>query len=205
MTGPENVFEQNWQEYCDQLAGIDYQTVMDILGLVSDGDRLLLPFFTKQYVVSHSAIVDMEGRRPDYTAFVVMAKYLLLCPDQAYYDPEWVAFRDFKRASHLTNVNFFSSDTERAIEKHFSGRLEELVKAGRQLGGVDHETDMPYDLSVHFQALPRISLLLLFNDDDDEFPAKCTVLFQRHAELYLDPESLAMTGASLARSLRDAA
>jgi hypothetical protein len=102
-------------------------------------------------------------------------------------------------------VNFFSSDTERAIEKHFSGRLEELVKAGRQLGGVDHETDMPYDLSVHFQALPRISLLLLFNDDDDEFPAKCTVLFQRHAELYLDPESLAMTGASLARSLRDAA
>jgi hypothetical protein len=133
-----------------------------------------------------------------------MIKYLLLCPDQAYSDPEWVAFRDFKRTSHFTNVNFFSSDTERAIEKHFSGRLEELAKAGCLLGGVEHETDMTYDLSMHFQALPRISLLLLFNDGDDEFPAKCTVLFQRHAELYLDPESLAMTGAVLARSLRDA-
>ncbi|MFP4285997.1 MAG: DUF3786 domain-containing protein [Desulfovermiculus sp.] len=205
MIGTENVFEQNWQEYCDQLAGIDYQAVIDTLGLVSDDDRLLLPFFTKQYVVSHNAIVDMEGNRPDYTSFVVMAKYLLLCPEQAHFDPKWVAFRDFKRASHFTNVNFFASDTERAIEKHFSGRLEELAEAGRQLGGVDHDTDMPYDLSMHFQALPRLSLLLLFNDSDDEFPAKCTVLFQRHAELYLDPESLAMTGAVLARSLRDVA
>jgi hypothetical protein len=41
-------------------------------------------------------------------------------------------------------------------------------------------------------ALPRISLLLLFNDGDEEFPAKCTVLFQRHAEYYLDPECLAI-------------
>jgi hypothetical protein len=46
--------------------------------------------------------------------------------------------------------------------------------------------------------------LLLFNNSDDEFPVKCTVLFQRHAEFYLDPESLAMSGAFLALSLKDA-
>jgi hypothetical protein len=51
-------------------------------------------------------------------------------------------------------------------------------------------------------ALPRISLLLLFNDGEEEFPAKCSVLFQRHAEYYLDPESLAMTSACLARELK---
>jgi hypothetical protein len=62
--------------------------------------------------------------------------------------------------------------------------------------------EMPYDLSMQFKALPRISLLMLFNDDDGEFPAQCTVLFQKHAELYLDPESLAMSGAFLARSLK---
>jgi hypothetical protein len=63
---------------------------------------------------------------------------------------------------------------------------------------------MPYDLSVRFEALPRVSLLLLFNDRDDEFPAGCKVLFNQHAETYLDPESLAMTGSFLAKQLHRA-
>ena len=49
-----------------------------------------------------------------------------------------------------------------------------------------------------------MSLLLLFNDRDDEFPAGCTMLFNRNAESYLDPESLAMTGSFLAKRLNRA-
>ena len=49
-----------------------------------------------------------------------------------------------------------------------------------------------------------MSLLLLFNDRDDEFPAGCKVLFNRHAESYLDPESLAMTGTFLPKELNHA-
>ena len=43
---------------------------------------------------------------------------------------------------------------------------------------------------------------MLFNDKDDEFPAQCSILFQKQAEFYLDPESLLMTGAVLARKLK---
>jgi len=45
----------------------------------------------------------------------------------------------------------------------------------------------------------------MYNDRDEEFPAQCNVLSQKHAEFYLDPESLAMTGATLARRLIQAA
>ena len=30
--------------------------------------------------------------------------------------------------------------------------------------------ELPYDLAIQFKALPKIPLLLLFNDADDEFP-----------------------------------
>ena len=70
------------------------------------------------------------------------------------------------------------------------------------MGGVPHNMQGTYDLSMELRALPRISLLLLFNDGDRDSPAQCTVLFQKHAELYLDPESLAMTGALNAVELR---
>jgi len=153
-------------------------------------------------LVSNNGIFDESGNRPDYIISIILSKYILLCPGQSHHDNEWVSFKDFKRVSHFTNVNYFSSDTERAIEKHFSGKLDKLKKASEELDGSQHEMEISYDLSMQFNALPRISLLLLFNDGDEEFPAKCTVLFQRHAEYYLDPESLAMTSACLARELK---
>ena len=94
------------------------------------------------------------------------------------------------------------SDTEEAIEKHFSGKVEILRQACSRFGGRPDAMSTAYDVAMQFDALPRISLLLLFNDADDDFPAKCSVLFARHAEKYLDPESLAMTGAYLVAQLR---
>lgn len=206
MADSSDIFEQNYRKYCDQMAEIDFGLIKDKLGLIFDGDKIFIPFFNRRYLVSNNGIIDAAGNRPsnrlEYMVSVILAKYILLCPDKSHFDTEWVAFKDFKRVSHFTNVNYFSSDTERAIEKHFSGRLDELSKASEEFGGIHHEMSISYDLSMQFNALPLISLLLLFNDGDDEFPAKCTVLFQKHAEFYLDPESLAMSGAFLAMSLK---
>lgn len=202
MGESSDVFEKNYQEYCAQMAKIDFGSIINELGVVLDNDRMFIPFFNNRYFVSNKGIVNESGKRPDYMTCVILAKYILLCPDQSYFDKEWVSFKDFKKISHFTNVNYFSSDTERAIQRHFSGKLNDLKKACGELDGSQHEMEISYDLSIQFNALPRISLLLLFNDGDEEFPAKCTVLFPKHAEYYLDPESLAMTSACLAKSLR---
>jgi hypothetical protein len=184
------------------MATIDFELILNKLGVVLDNDRMFIPFFNDRYFVSNNGIIDESGNRPDYMTCVILAKYILLCPEQSYFDNEWVSFKDFKKASHFTNLNYFSSDTERAIERHFSGKLNDLKTACGKLDGSQYEMEISYDLSIQFEALPRISLLLLFNDGDDEFPAKCTVLFTKHAEYYLDPESLAMTGACLAKNLK---
>ncbi len=202
MFQDSEIFEKHYNDYCDQIAKINFKVIKDRLGIRHYGDRMLLSFFNREYVVSGNGIEDLSGNRPEYMPCVIIAKYILLCPDQSYHDTEWVSFKDFKRTSHFTNTNFFKSDTELAIAKHFSGRLDELSKAGKELGGIHHEMKITYDLSMQFNALPRISLLLLFNDGDEEFPAQSTILFQKHAEFYLDPESLAMSGAFLAKSLK---
>jgi hypothetical protein len=50
-----------------------------------------------------------------------------------------------------------------------------------------------------------VPLLLLFNDEDEDFPAQCSLLFQRRAEKFLDMECLAIIGWLLADSLTQAA
>lgn len=202
MTDPVDIFERNYQEYQTQLSKVDFASIKDKLGILSDSDKMFIPLLNKRFFVSNEGITDESGRRPDYSVSVILSQYILLCPDESYYDAEWTAFRDFKRVSHFKNVNYFSTDTEKVIQESFSGKLNELRKACTEVGGFPHEMGTAYDLSMQFVALPRISLLLLFNDGDEEFPAKCTLLFQKHAEYYLDPECLAMTSAFLAKNLK---
>lgn len=202
MFQKSEIFEENYNQYCSQLAEIDFNSIGDTLGITCDGSQMRVRFFNRDYRISKTGIADASGNRPAYGVCVILAKYILLCPDEIHHDPAWVSFPDFKRTTHFTNVNYFKSDTEQVIANHFSGKFGEIATAGEALGGFRNESELPYDLCMQFPALPRISLLLLFNDRDEEFPAHCSVLFQKHAEFYLDPESLAMTSAFLANSLK---
>jgi hypothetical protein len=204
MVTPSGIFEKHYADYCARISKIDLRHLAHVLGTEYDGERMMIPFFNQTYRVSSCGITDESGNRPDYVRCVILAKYILLCPESRHHDTQWVSFKDFKKTSHFTNVNFFESDTEQAICKHYTGRCDDLARAGKLLGGMDDPMTMSYDLSMQFKVLPRISLLLVFNDGDDEFPPQCKVLFQKHAEFYLDPESLAMTGALLAGNLKKA-
>ena len=101
-------------------------------------------------------------------------------------------------------IGYFAHDVEQAIATRFSERLGELVEAGKALGGRHPDMELSYELSLQFDPLPRVPLLMLFNDKDAEFAAKCSVLFERRAEKYLDAECLSMLGRLLFTSLTKA-
>ncbi|MCP3925843.1 MAG: DUF3786 domain-containing protein [Desulfobacterales bacterium] len=166
-------------------------------------NKLFVNFLDNTYCISKDGIKDASENVPDYRICIILAKYILLCPRQL--DPDWVSFKDFKREAHFANVNFFSSEAEQVIVRRFSGKKNKLLKACIKADGFKSKVDLPYDLSIQFNVLPRISLLLLFNDNDEEFSAQCIVLFQKHSEFYLDPESLAIAGSMLSKKILEAA
>lgn len=201
MHQKSEIFEKNYRGYCAQIADLNFTPLKNKLGIEQDGNQMIIPFFGNDYVVSKKGIMDESGARPNYMVCVILSKYLLLCPELPYYDTDWVSLKDFKKDAPFLNLNYLASDTVTPIVKNFSGRLDALSMACETFGGLSYELDISYDLVMKFDALPRISLLLLFNDSDEEFPADCSVLFQKQAEYYLDPESLVMTCAFLAKNL----
>jgi hypothetical protein len=201
MTRESDIFEKNYKDYCGQIADLDFGARRERLGIKMTGNNLIIPFLGDDYTISGNGIQDASGERPNYIICVILSKYLLLAPDRPVHDPEWISIKDFKQTSKFTNVNYHISDTEKPIIERFSGGVEELRRACERLGGTVEDLGTDHDLVFRFSALPKISLLLLFNDRDEEFPAQCTVLFQKQAEHYLDPESLLMVGALLAKRL----
>ncbi|MCP3900668.1 MAG: DUF3786 domain-containing protein [Desulfobacteraceae bacterium] len=195
------VFEEHYQDYCRQIASVDFESIRERLGIQIKNNIAHIPFFNQTYQVSGQGIFNMDNEKADYVTCVVLAKYVLLCPDKLYQDEDWCTFRDFKKKSHITNANFFNIETTGKIKTHFSNRLNDLKTASVKINGTLQQMDLAYDLLVSFVALPRLSVLILMNEEDEDFPADCKVLFQRQSEHYLDPESLAMVSGLLAHKL----
>jgi len=202
MTTEATVFEKTYKDYIAQIAEIDFKSIEQKLGVHAEGNDVTIPLFGKPHEVSESSITDPSGKQPSLDICVICCKYVLLCPDVYPIEKEWVSFRDLKDSGPLTT--YFANDVDRAISDYFSGRLDDMKNACKTLGGYSPGIEVTYDLSMQFDALPQVPVILLFNDADDEFPAKSSVLFERRAERYLDAECLAMVGRLLFTYLKKA-
>ncbi len=185
-----SVFEQIYQDYLRQLRQLDLQKIAERIGVQIEGNSIRIPFFGQLYKISPRGIKDSSGKEPIHSVKVVLCQYLLHAPSEGLDEMDWVSYKDFKDAAPF--VGGFQNNTEKAIAKNFAGRLEALRKACLQLGGKDSGLDWGYQLSMKFDLLPQVSVLLLFNDTDEEFSAQCLLLFERRAEKYLDMESMAI-------------
>ncbi len=199
MSTKSHVFEKTYREYLNQIAGIDFEPLAEVIGVTVEEGKIKIPFFEKPYGVADKKITDPADKQPPFGVCVVLCKYLLLCPEAAMSEEGWSAYRDFKDAGPLTV--FFANSVEKPLAEHFARRLNELETACQDLGGFAPDIELTYDLAVQFNALPRIPVLLLYNDADDEFPAHCSMLFRRGSDQFLDAESLAILGEIITRSL----
>lgn len=193
------IFETTYRDYLARLPERDLSSVAERLGATMDGEEIIIPFFTRPYRISIGGVYDPSGNQANFAVSVVLCQYILRCPDTQPKSNGWVSFRDFKNAGPL--MGNFATNTHRLIAQRFSERCHELGIAGRKIGGRNEESDLSYDLSLRFDALPRIPIFLLFNDKDTEFPAQCNLLFRPSAEQYLDMECLSIIGTFLAGNL----
>ena len=192
MAEKSQVFDQTYEDYLSQIAGLDFNFIADTLGVKVDNDDVIVPLFGKSYRVSAQSITDSSGQKPHLAICVILCKYLLMCPMIQPLGGSWMAYKDFKDAAPL--IQTFSNTVTRPLAETFAGRMAELESSGKKMGGYTPGEEFPYDLCLQFDALPKVPLLLLFNDQDDEFPAQCGVLFEKRTEKFLDMECLAMVG-----------
>jgi len=196
----EHVYQQTYNDYLSRIAEIDLKFTAEKLGLQMSGDEVEIPFFGKPYRVSPKGIIDPAAQRPHLAISVILSKYLLMCPMIEPLGGNWMSFKDFKDAAPLVQA-FFNTVTL-PIAESFATRPAELESAAIKISGYPPTDEFPYDFSMQFDTLPKVPLLLLFNDKDEEFPAQCSVLFEKRAEKFLDMECLAMVGMLLCEYLK---
>lgn len=196
------VFDEIYKQYLADIAAIDLNHTSNRLGITVNGDEAAIPFYGIPHRVSSTGVMDQEGKRPIHSVSVILCKYLLLCPEQ---EPpahsEWVKYHSFPGAAPYAGG--FRNTAEQPISKAFTGKSDDLKRACMVLGGEPGEAPYSCDMAIEFPVLPKVKLLMVFNDQDEEFPAECSILFEKHADAYLDMECLAMLGMVLATWLKN--
>lgn len=194
-----SVFEETYARYLAEIGKIDYLAKAEMLGAGRNGNSLVISLYDQDYFVSADGIVEVSGTETPAAVRVILSNYVLRCERFELHgtDP-YRTFRDFRDASPL--ISYFTTNTNKTLETTFSGRRDALLEVSRNIGGIEQESE-GYDCSLIFHALPRVPVVLNFNDRDELFPASCSVLYRASAEQFLDMECLAMTGTLLAGKL----
>jgi len=193
------VFEETCQHYLDQTRRIDFLAKAEMLGVDIDGDSLIIPIYDKIYIFSEEGLRETKGEEITPAVQVMIYKYILTCSsDMETITDRLVTFREFKNSGPL--ISYFTTNTNKTLESTFSANIDLLKERSQNIGGEILTSDV-YDLSLRFYAFPKIPVLVNFNDSDDLFPSKSSVLYRSTAEHYLDMECLAMTGTLLVGKL----
>ena len=188
-----SIFRENYERYMRQIKDLDFSKLALKLGLEKNKDQLIIPFFNKRFRVDQDGIWTPNGDMPLYSECVVIAKYLILCPEYIPPFKQWVTYKDFKDAAPFAGA--FTTNVEKSIAKRFANKLGDLKEAGLSLGGRTlKDTGLSYELIMEFDVLPMFRLLLVFNDQDEEFPPEAKVLFPDNSDKFLDMECLAISG-----------
>jgi hypothetical protein len=148
----------------------------------------VVPFFGERYTVSYpeGSVSRDDGSAAGAREALIILHYLVHA-DGTRVCGRWIAYRDLPGARYHEPA--FATEVERPLSLGLAGRLEALrawaATAARQV-------DLPGDISAAWDVLPRVPLLLVFNEADEEFPASARIFFDATAPNYLPTEDLSV-------------
>ena len=193
-------YEEVYTGLVERLAEVDFNHCVTHLGVQNADDGFSLQIFARDCLIDGEGVKASDGTPLDFKIRIVAAHYLLHA-GQGEETGQWMAYRDFKDGAFFHPS--FAQTAEQKIAEHFSGRMTDLERSGEVNGGrrVD---DLGGDVCLRFSAFPKIPVVLIFYDADDEFPSSARILFDSSAPRFLDMECLAVLGVILADELAEA-
>ena len=188
----------------EKIANHDFETIAPGLGLTYSADNgkdlLEIPYFERTVIMSRAGIVAGRAEEFDPWDEVLLYNYIYFSGSKPL-SGEWVGLESFPNS--LPKRVALEEGCHKRIHQLFAGAIPVLEAACQRLKGTPVLDGHNGDLAFKFQPLPRMPLLLLFWDEDQEegFEAQAKVLFDETALDYLDLEGLTFVAEKLADKL----
>lgn len=162
-------------------------------GCIYDGGTFRVPFFNQTYLLSFP---QGEGGALSPWLRLLLLHYILTADGTAV-EEQWISYR------HLPGAELFECRFHNlalhSLAQAFARDLAGFSRAGQALGGIAMRLG---DASFRFNAFPRLPLVCIIYQGDEEVAGSANILFDVSAPHYLATEDLAYLGEYLVDTLR---
>jgi hypothetical protein len=204
-------FEQRVGELRLGLAQVSPQLLASRAGSVflPEESEFSISLWGREQLITYPGFVcrDAISGRVDPLAVQALLLYYLQSADGAPLAGRWVSFADLPGGRFYNQA--FQGYTGGELRRHFNvrqndvrhfggGPAETFSAAASALGGSPQPTG---DRAFAFQALPRLPVLVVHWQGDEDFPSSFQLLFDASAIHYLPIDVCAILGSMLTRRL----
>ena len=154
-----------------------------------EGQKVLeLPYFQDIIEISRSGLKKRDDTKLTRLEQVFLYNHLAQGGSR---EPSgtWKGFQELPNT--VSKVKSMREHVEKPLIERFSGDLKALKTCGQSLGAIDTtEAFGSAEAALLFHPLPRVPVLLVFWDREEEFEAEVRLLFDETVTEHLDIESI---------------
>jgi hypothetical protein len=167
--------------------------------------ELTLPVWGQDMLVSTPGFVARERQsgREASTGVQALLLYYFTTADGAPIEGRWASFADLPGGRFYNRA--YQGYTGGELARAFGNRLDRFEEAARAAGGTPQPVGgagaQDAARAFAFQPLPRLPLLAICWQGDEDFPSSYQVLFDASASHYLPIDVCAILGSMLTRRL----
>ena len=152
-------------------------------------NSFILPYLNKKYLVNHrngevKSVVD--GRGVSIQMQILFLHYLSQAQGSELQE-KWITFKELPGGQIY--VEPYQNRTIRPLLKYFGEKPEKFAELAIELGG---KASSFGDISMIMRPLPRVPIMFVLWEGDEEFPASANILYDAVAPDYLPTEDYAL-------------
>lgn len=198
-----DVYEKVYDGLVERLGKCDLKASAQGLGLAWQDGGAMVPLLGRNYLVTGQGVSTLDAGKAAFTHRIALA-WFLLHAGRGEPAMRFVPYRELPGGQDFARN--LAMTVEGRVAAFFSGRVDDLHQAALAIGGelAGERCEASADLALYFNAMPKMPLLLTFNDADEDFGAEAKVFYDLIAPNFLDLECLAVMGLILVLELEAA-
>lgn len=180
----------------DEIQTLNLTDIAPGIGAEMQGRDLRISCFGREFFVSPDGGIKTEARTTPWIRILIL--HYIRTAGKEDLTGRWVSYQELKAG--MVKYSSFVRECEEPLRELFQRDLEKAEAALMRLGAAKGGGFPTKDAWVIY-LLPKVPVAILYWPDEEEFPARMTVLFDSTADKYLDVESLMFLIEGLAKNI----
>jgi len=169
----------------EKIKGLDLKSISKRIGAEVEGDTIVVKLFGMPYKIAKDGSITTEFYKNPWIEILLL--HYVNSTGGPEPKGEWVAFSELK--SGMIKSSSFRRDCEQPLKELFDRDFKKTEQMLLRFGAKRQKMEGA-SFGWYLKALPKIPVLILYWQRQDDEPSQLKILFDKTADTFLDVESL---------------